>query len=181
LVHITRLVGIVARDKTASFSAGNFKMLKNTALLLVLSLATCAPAAEPLTGKVTRVTDGDTIRVLIDRREVIVRLAGIDAPEAGQAYGARAKQALGELVNQKTVRVELEGKDRYGRSIGRVFLEDSSINDKMVELGWAWQYRKYDKSSRLEQLEQSARKKKLGLWAGEAVAIPPWELRRKPK
>jgi len=51
-----------------------------------------AAAAEPITGRVVSVHDGDTITVLTDGRQVKVRLHGIDAPELGQAYGQAAKR-----------------------------------------------------------------------------------------
>ena len=65
-----------------------------------------APAAvQEFTGKVVGVTDGDTITVLHDGVGEKIRLAGIDCPERGQAYGTRAKQFLSALVFRKTVRV----------------------------------------------------------------------------
>jgi hypothetical protein len=49
-----------------------------TQLLLAL---TCLLSADSLTGKVVKVTDGDTITVLVDNQQVKVRLNEIDAPE----------------------------------------------------------------------------------------------------
>jgi len=52
--------------------------------------------AETLTGKVVSVADGDTITVLVDQLPIKIRLAEIDAPEGGQPWGARAKEALAQ-------------------------------------------------------------------------------------
>jgi len=65
-------------------------------------------------GKVISVTDGDTIKILVDNRQIKVRLAEIDAPEKNQAYGMKAKQFLGNLVFGKDVRVKEIDWDRYG-------------------------------------------------------------------
>jgi endonuclease YncB( thermonuclease family) len=51
-------------------------------------------AADPVVkerfdAKVIGVTDGDTLRVLRDRKAVVIRLEGIDAPEKGQEYGSK--------------------------------------------------------------------------------------------
>jgi endonuclease YncB( thermonuclease family) len=43
--------------------------------------------ADALVGKVVGITDGDTIKVLLDRHEVEVRVSGIDAPEKMQPFG----------------------------------------------------------------------------------------------
>ena len=50
--------------------------------------------ADTLVGKTVGISDGDTITVLVDRREVKVRVAGIDAPEKKQAFGQRSKESL---------------------------------------------------------------------------------------
>jgi len=65
--------------------------LRNAGLaVLLLHVAALAHAADArlakgqtFTGRVVGVTDSDTIRVLLDKKPVKVRLAGIDAPEGG--------------------------------------------------------------------------------------------------
>ncbi len=76
----------------------------------------------------------------------------------------------------QTIRVETQGKDRYGRTIGTLFVGQRNINLEMVESGMAWQYRKYDKSKLFADAEASARKAKRGLWA-DAHPVAPWEWR----
>src|SRR5262245_36012063 len=82
-------------------------------LLLVLALAALAfvrPAVAftmaAFEGRVVSVADGDTLTVLRDHTQVRIRLHGIDAPEKGQPYGARAKQLTSELAFGTVVRVE---------------------------------------------------------------------------
>lgn len=81
---------------------------------------------EPLVGRVIQVADGDTITLLTDKNEKIrVRFQGIDAPERDQNFGEASREVLKNLVFGKKVRVEVEKTDRYGRTVGRVWLEDS--------------------------------------------------------
>ena len=68
------------------------------ACLAAVALADAPKATEELTGKVIAVTDGDTINVLVNEETVKVRLEGIDAPESGQSYGKKSKEALAEMV-----------------------------------------------------------------------------------
>ncbi|MBI3860930.1 MAG: thermonuclease family protein [Planctomycetia bacterium] len=92
--------------------------------LAVVTIAVFAePAAETpeLTGKVVHIADGDTLTVLdADKVQHKIRLHGIDAPEKGQAFGTKAKEALAGKVHEKTVRIVWKEKDRYGRIVGDV-------------------------------------------------------------
>jgi micrococcal nuclease len=144
-----------------------------TQLLLAL---TCLISADSLTGKVVKVTDGDTITVLVENRQIKIRLNQIDAPEHGQDFGQKSKEALADLIFGKEVRVVTQGEDRYGRTIGDVFVGQTNVNEKLVEDGWAWNFLKYSKSQRLADLEKEARAAKRGVWAGRAP-IAPWDYR----
>ncbi len=114
-------------------------------------------------------------------QSVKVRLYGIDAPESKQAFGNRAKQENSELVFGKVVRVEVVGKDRYGRSVGRVFVAEVDVNLEMVRRGFAWWYRTYAKKDvALATAEAEAKNAGRGLWADKAP-VPPWEFRSSAK
>ena len=79
-------------------------------------------------GKVVGISDGDTIKVLKDGKQVKVRLAAIDCPEKGQPYGQKAKQFTANMVAGKTVKVWETDTDRYGRIVGFVFTgEDACV------------------------------------------------------
>lgn len=147
---------------------------------LILFLRVPHAFAEPVFGKVVSVADGDTIRVLVGRKQIKVRLAEIDAPEKRQPFGSRAKQAMSELVFGKTVGVVTVDRDRYGRTVGQVFTESENINEKMVQLGYAWVYRKYAKNPKSFGFERMAREAKRGLWR-DPKPVPPWEWRKKGK
>ena len=70
-----------------------------------------------------RVVDGDTLTLLVDGHQpVTVRLAGIDAPEKGQPFGARAKQNLARLVAGKVAEIRWHKRDRSGRVVGTVWV-----------------------------------------------------------
>lgn len=130
--------------------------------------------------KVIGVTDGDTIKVLVDKETVIVRLEGIDAPESGQSYGKKAKEAMAELVAGKTVTVKKTGMDKHGRILGIVVVGGVDTNSKLVEEGWAWHFKKYSTDQDLAKLEEAARLAKRGLWADEKP-LAPWDYRARQK
>ena len=67
--------------------------------------------------------------------------------------------------------------DRYGRIVGRVYVNELNINRELVVHGFAWVYRKYSDDAELLALEAKAKKKGLGLWA-DPDPIPPWEWRK---
>lgn len=135
---------------------------------------------EEFSGKVIGVTDGDTLKVLVNKDTVKVRLEGIDAPEAGQSYGKKAKEALAELTAGKTVTVKKTGTDRYERTLGIVIVGEVDANAKLIEDGWAWHFKKYNDEERLAKLEDAARKAKRGLWADEKP-LAPWDYRTRQK
>ena len=107
--------------------------------------------------EVKNVIDGDTIDVIIDLGFDIlfssrVRLAGIDTPEsrttdkAEKALGLEAKEYLKkQLKDAKSVVIRTEKMDsseKYGRILGWVYVngESESINNKMINDGYAWGY-----------------------------------------
>ena len=149
-------------------------------IFFVLFIVFLQPSlADTYTGKVIGITDGDTLTVLKDNKQYKIRLAEIDTPEKDQPYGNKAKQALSDFVFGKSVRIEVETTDRYGRTVGKVYLGDMDINAELVRNGYAWVYRRYAKDKILYDLETEARENQLGLWAlPEAQRIPPWEWRR---
>lgn len=150
------------------------------ATLVVLVLAS-ASWAQTITGKVVKVTDGDTITILIaGHQQEKVRLAEIDAPETRQAFGKQAKAALATLIAGQVVKVQSDQRDRYGRILGHVRLGDCQVNRWLVEQGWAWQYRIYSRDPTLARVEEEARADRRGLWA-DPNPMPPWEFRKAAK
>ena len=149
-------------------------------LLCVMTCASYGVIAGELRGNVVGISDGDTLKLLVGKETVKVRLAEIDTPEKSQPWGNRAKQALGNKVFRKDVRVQVVTKDRYGRTVGHIWLGSRDINREMVREGHAWVYRRYMKDKSLLDDEAYAKNNGLGLWS-LPDAVPPWEWRRGKK
>lgn len=129
-----------------------------------------------LTGKVSKVIDGDTIELLTKENpynhitKLKIRLYGIDAPELKQAYGKEAKEYLSALVLKQEVSLIIENKDKYDRFVGTLFLKGQDINKEMVKNGYAHAYESFSKKYLAEQA--NAKIFKLGLWQDERVMSP---------
>ena len=125
--------------------------------------------------EVKNVVDGDTIDVVIDLGFDIlfasrVRLAGIDTPEsrttdkAEKALGIEAKEYLKkQLKDAKSVVIRTEKMDsseKYGRILGWVYIngESESINNKMINDGYAWGYLGETKIKDFEALKKARTK-----------------------
>jgi endonuclease YncB( thermonuclease family) len=160
--------------------------------LICITLA-MSPVAADITGKVVAVTDGDTIKILdANRVQHKIRLTGIDAPEKAQPFGNASRKNLASMVAGRDVRIETVKNDRYGRVLGKVWVQPhdcpgcaKTLNANLAQLlsGMAWWYQDYAKDQspedrqRYESAVIEARSRKLGLWS-EPGAIPPWTWRR---
>lgn len=152
-------------------------------LLMIGALGSANADTALLSGKVVKITDGDTLVILDEQySEIRVRLAAIDAPEKGMPFGLISRVALSDLCFQKSASVVVTEADRYGRMVGIVTCNGINANDEQVREGMAWVYRKYAKGyDHLYLLENQARLSKAGLWS-DLSPIPPWEWRhRKPE
>lgn len=147
-------------------------------LLLLLFLPFTLSAQ--LTGKVVAIADGDTFTLLVDNREVKIRLHGIDCPEKKQDFGNAAKQYLSDLIFGHQVTAQEMGKDRYGRTIALVTVDGTPVNEAMISAGLAWHFKQYDRNPTWATLEETARREKKGLWV-QPDPLPPWEFRKKRK
>jgi endonuclease YncB( thermonuclease family) len=138
-------------------------------------------------GTVISILDGDTIRVESSEKVVYqVRLAGIDAPEKGQPFGEDSRRNLARILMGKAVVVQSQKTDRYGRLVGKVFLDAADISLMQIRAGLAWHYKQYQKEqSELDRdsysvEESTARQRRVGLWA-QAEPVPPWVHRKGAK
>jgi endonuclease YncB( thermonuclease family) len=139
-----------------------------------------ALAGETITCRVVGVHDGDTITVLTgEKQQLKIRLTEIDAPEDHQPFGAAAKKMLSEMIFGKQVVIKTAGKDRYRRTLGRVFSDAADINLEMVKAGGAWAFTKYVKDPAIPAAQSAAQAAHAGLWAlPDEQRIPPWEWRK---
>ena len=128
--------------------------------------------------KINRVVDGDTIDVTIDLgfdlfKKERVRVAGVDTPEKRtrdleeKALGIDAtnwvKKHLDSAIageEDLIIRTELVGgMGKYGRLLGWLYIGDDevSLNEKMIEEGYAWAYDGGTKQKNFEELREIRR------------------------
>lgn len=143
-----------------------------------------SPEACNLSGKVVKVSDGDSIEIKDDNGTVHkIRLSGIDAPEYNQSYGRAAKKFLAAVIENKTLCLEWHKTDRYKRLVGKVWYQGQDVNLQVVEAGLAWFYKYYeDEQAAADRklyadAEQQAKAAKKGLWGG-TKAVAPWDWRK---
>jgi micrococcal nuclease len=126
--------------------------------------------------QVISIADGDTLTLAVDGRRLKIRLANIDAPERGQAYGRESRRSLSELCFRKDARYRVEDIDQYGRTVAAVECDGVDASRAQVERGMAWVARHYNRDASLPMLQAQMRWRRVGLWA-DANPIPPWEFR----
>jgi micrococcal nuclease len=154
-------------------------------LLLLASTGICTAGEY----QVNRVVDGDTIIVKKGATKLTIRLVGIDAPEVshlknepGQPFSQQSTKHLAGLVLNKTVDIKSYGPDRYGRTLGEVFLDGNNINLVMVKSGLAEVYRgtpaKGQNMAPYWKAEEEARKAGKGMWVQGDKYVSPREWRR---
>lgn len=166
------MAALAARSRASAF-----------ALVLVATITVRAAEAprEEYFGVPARVFDGDSFVLRTSRREIEIRLVDIDAPEHGQPFAATARDALDRLVWKEHLRAVVVDKDKYDRSVCRVYRvrDGLDVNRQLVEDGDVWVYRRRVRDMSLYELERRARREKRGLWAlPESDLEPPWRWRR---
>jgi micrococcal nuclease len=120
------------------------------------------------TALVTYVYDGDTIQV--DHHEK-VRYIGIDTPEIGECYYWEATLRNRELVDDRTVTLEIcrdSPTDQYGRTLAHIKVDGTLVNAVLLQEGYARTMRIPPCTSRAdyyEQLEREARSAGRGRWS----------------
>jgi endonuclease YncB( thermonuclease family) len=148
-----------------------------SAALLAVVLCASPALAGDLSGRVSRVHDGDTFTLAGKK----VRLWGIDAPElkqqcGGAPCGGIARDALQELVRSRTVVCTQVDRDRYKRVVASCRAAGRDLGEAMVRSGNALDYRRYSKG-RYRQAERDAQARRVGMWSGEFEK--PWDHRRR--
>lgn len=143
-------------------------------LLIAILFVSCSKTKH---GFVKSAHDGDTISLQQEGRTIKIRLSSIDAPELSQPGGPESRQHLADMILGKEVDVVIYNKDKYGRSVGTIYLNGQDINERMVTDGYAWVYRKYAGDGKLYREEVEARAAHLGIWKIENQ-MPPYLFRK---
>lgn len=130
---------------------------------------------------VIKVIDGDSIKVAKNKRTIVIRLYGIDAPEWKQPFSQKSKNYIRSVILGRKVWVESVEKDSYSREVAHVTINGVSVNEKLVEKGLAWVHIYYCKTAICEKwkgFEIDARSRKIGIWQ-DSNPVPPWVWKRK--
>lgn len=117
--------------------------------------------------------DGDTVKIIDASKTYKLRIAHIDAPERNQTYGRKSRRALMKLCKNATIQISLTETDKYQRQLGSLSCNQQDVSTYMIKYGHAWFSKRYSKKKILAQIEQSARKNKLGLWQAKKP-MAPW-------
>lgn len=157
--------------------------------LLVLAFSYCEPIEyDDSRGEkylVVGISDGDSLTILDkNNKRERVRLATIDAPENGQAFGKPAKASLSQMIYKRYVQVVGAKRDQYGRIIGEVYIGELNANVEQLRRGYAWHYKRHanqqtrSQAKEYSDVENAARMRKAGLWR-DKNPTPPWEYRKR--
>lgn len=133
------------------------------------------------TAKATKVIDGDTIKVELEGKEETVRMILVDTPETAhpnkprQPFGPEAASFTKETLEGKEVKLErdVSQRDRYGRILAYVYVDDQMFNEVLLEKGLARVSVfppdvKY--ADRFREIQKKAQQAKLGIWSIEDYA-----------
>lgn len=141
-----------------------------------------------LIGVVTGVSDGDTMRFLVNGQLRRIRFASIDAPETegpnkqpAQKMAFKSKQWVEQAVLHKELELMCYEQDHYGRDVCDIPLGvNKTLNYALVEKGLAWANTsaesKYLRDPRLLKAQDQAKKEKRGVWQ-DPQPISPWKWR----
>lgn len=112
--------------------------------ILVAAVLAAAPAgAETVDGSRFLIIDGDTVQFGRER----IRLLDIDAPESFRSAceaelvaGLKAKERLRALLDGQDVTIDRDGRDRFGRTLARLFTEDGDVGEILINERLALRY-----------------------------------------
>jgi endonuclease YncB( thermonuclease family) len=136
------------------------------------------PDGPVLEGRVSAVTDADTITVALSSGPIKVRLHSIDALERNQPGGPEARAALAQRLRGADVALEPIEQDQYDRMVAVVYVGEANVNAWLVCEGHAWVHRQYARDPRYCEAEMAARSGRRGVWARPAAEQrAPWEWR----
>jgi len=142
-----------------------------------LSFSSTVFAKKPFTAKVTKIIDGDSLKVRDGKKMYEIRLYGIDAPEYDQPYSSKAKKLVKQTILGKRVTIIPVEWDKYQRLVAIVSYKDEAINERLLRRGLAWYYPKYCKMSvcrSWKKTGKTAKKNKQNIWS-DSTSVAPWK------
>jgi endonuclease YncB( thermonuclease family) len=151
--------------------------LKKYYLIICLLTIYISGYSQLYTGTIIRVIDGDTFAFQTAEGSLVIRMYGIDAPERDQTYSKESSDFLKQYLNKEAI-IKASGVDRYGRTLGILYINNQDINLLLIKRGCAWHFKRYSSDQQYADAESYARKNKIGLWKVDNP-IPPWEWRKK--
>lgn len=149
---------------------GNMFKIKNYGFSLILIFLLNSLLFSQEKAKVVKVYDGDTIKIVLNKKIEKVRLIGIDCPERDEKGYWQALNFTKRLLLHKKIIIEYdhEKRDKYGRLLAYVFLEDGKfVNEEILKEGHGIfilipPNDKY--KERLKLAEEFAKSNNKGLW-----------------
>ncbi|TCP18320.1 micrococcal nuclease [Scopulibacillus darangshiensis] len=136
-----------------------------------------------VTAKVSRVVDGDTIKVDYKGREEAVRFLLVDTPETHhprlgvQPFGPEASQFTHKLLDGQTVQMELAvsgGRDKYGRMLAYLYINGKSVEEELLKRGLARVAYVYPPNTKYvdeyRAVQKKAQARGVGIWSVEDYA-----------
>ena len=131
----------------------------------------------------SKCVDGDTFKVILNEEEYTVRMLAVDTPETVhptkgvEYYGKEASNyTCDKLTNAKKIELEYDAnsdkKDKYDRLLAWVFVDDELLQELLVENGYAkvaYLYDDYKYTNLLEEKQELASAKNIGIWDTEAA------------
>ena len=123
--------------------------------------------------------DGDTARFIMDKKEIKVRFLAIDTPETNhpkkgeEPYGREAKEyTCDKITNAQKIELEFDDdsdeKDKYNRYLAWVYVDDSLLEEELVQNGLAkvaYLYGDYTYTDKLKETEEEAKENKVGMYS----------------
>ena len=152
-----------------------------SALLLSLGLGMSAQAERLWEGRVTHVSDGDTLWVqpLSGAAAQKLRLEGLDAPELCQRWGEEARAALQGLLRGQVVQVQSLNRDTYGRRLARIQWQGHDVGHWLVLQGHAWSSTFQGRVGRYDEAQQQAQAQRRGVFSQAGTPLTPRQFRQR--
>ncbi len=158
------------------FEIGQNRLSTGLVFLLLLLLPSHSFGTS-FTARVIKVVEGDRITVLHSGAVTTLHLSEIDCPENDQAFSRKAMAFTATLVLERVVTVRLKETNAGKHLVGEVLMPNGrSLNRELLNAGLAWWDWKNSTDMTLGEIEQIARKKRIGLWSANNP-IPPWKFR----